>query len=116
MSIHRSARYEEIHDTTWDQFVNPPEEERDAHWWRQYAPKWRNRVGLPRLVADAASGEASGLLQSINPGLFRNDPGMLALLRDAQAAVSAFSTAMGQDSWQRFDGRTPNHENRREDG
>lgn len=107
MAIHRTARYQDIHDKTWDQFMTPPEDERDAHWWSKYAPKWRNRVGLPRLVADAASGEAAGLLRSINPGLFRSDPEMLALLRDAQEAVSAFSNALGRDSWHRFQGRAP---------
>lgn len=104
MSIHRSSRYEAIHDEQWNQYATPPSDVRDASWWRQYAPKWRNRVGLPRLVADAAAGEAAGLLRSINPGLFRSDPDMLALLRAAQDAVSAFSTAMGQESWRRFQG------------
>lgn len=104
MTISRSSRYEEIHDKTWDQFITPPDDVRDQHWWKKYAPMWRNRVGLPRLVADAASGEAAGLLRSVNPGLFRNDPELLELLRAAQDATSEFSAAMGRESWRRFQG------------
>lgn len=105
MTIGRSKRYEEIHEKTHELFYIAPEREFDRHWWKEYAPKWRNRVGLPRLVADAASGEASGLLRSINPGLFRNEPALLKLLRAAQDAASEFSAAIGKDSWRRFEAK-----------
>ena len=34
MSINRSSRYQEIHDRVWDQYMTPPENDRDEHWWR----------------------------------------------------------------------------------
>lgn len=104
MTINRSARYNQIHDEVWDQYITKPEDPRDHEWWKHIAPRWRNRVGFPRLVADQVSGEAAGLLRSINPGLFRNDPDMLELLRAAQEAAQEFSNAMGRDSWRRFQG------------
>ncbi|RBO72831.1 hypothetical protein [Microbacterium sp. H6] len=106
MSINRSSRYEEIHDKTHEQFFTQPQNPTEAHWWKKYAPMWRNRVGLARLTADAASGEAAGLLRSINPGLFRTDPETLQLLREAQEAATAFSAAMERESWRRFKGET----------
>ncbi|WP_420112738.1 hypothetical protein [Pseudactinotalea sp.] len=104
MSIKRSTRYEQIHDEVWDQYVTKPDNLRDMYWWLEVAPKWRNRVGIPRLVANQASSEAVELLRSINPGMFRNDPDMLKLLRTAQEATQAFSNALGADSWRRFQG------------
>ena len=105
MSINRSSRYQEIHDRVWDQYMTPPENDRDEHWWRKYAPKWRNRVGLPRLVAEEAVLEASSLLRSLNPGLFRNDPDMQLLFGAALNAAEEFARELARQNWERFEGK-----------
>ncbi|WP_217181566.1 hypothetical protein [Streptomyces sp. AC495_CC817] len=107
MTINRSPRYEVIRDEVRDQYVTPPADESDVYWFKEIAPQWRNRVGIPRLVADQASEEAAGLLRSINAGMFRNEPELLELLHDARESVEAFATALGRDSWRRFQGEGP---------
>ena len=112
MAINRSVRFEQIRDETFDQYVSPPKDERNRYWFTHYAPMWRNRVGIARLTADAASLEAVSLLRSINPGLFRNDPETLALLHTAQEAAAELATAMARDSWRRFQAGDPKKRNR----
>lgn len=104
MSINRSKRYNEIHDETWDQYRTPPAGQRDWHWWRKVAPKWRNRVGMPRLVAENALFEASAVVQSINPGLFRNDYETLMRFHRLRAELQEFSADFARQNWERFKG------------
>jgi hypothetical protein len=104
MSINRSKRYNEIHDETWDQYRTPPADVRDSGWWKKIAPKWRNRVGMPRLVAENALFEASGVVRSINRGLFRSDPEtderFVALCNELQEFAADFA----RENWNRFEG------------
>ena len=78
MSINLSSRYQEIHDRVWDQYMTPPENERDEHWWRKYAPKWRNRVGLDGLLhawAACAGQSLSGAWSSSSASTHRSGHG-----------------------------------------
>lgn len=109
MSISRSKLYDQIHDETYEAYSRLPvegEHPMETKWRKTYGAKWRNRVGIPRLVADSAASAALALLRSINPGLFRNDPEMLERLRAAQDAAQEFAVELGRENWRRFEGRS----------
>jgi hypothetical protein len=73
----------------------------DPTW--PYAPLWRNRVGLRRIVASDAAGDAHGLLRSINRSTHRNEPDLDALLIEARRAVEAYAYAIARDNWDRLE-------------
>lgn len=104
MTIHRSSRYAEIADRVIETYVMPPTNEREVRWFKEYAPAWRNRVGIPRLTAEDVFVEASSLLRSVNPGIFRNDPEMQLLFEAAVNAVEELSQEFGRQNWKRFEG------------
>ena len=107
MSLTRTRLFNEIHDKVYGEYSRTDAEGEsypETHWRRTYGARWRNRVGIPRLVAEEAMHGASGLVRSINPGLFRNDPDTLALLRAAQAATDELATQLGRQNWRRFNG------------
>lgn len=101
--MNKSKRYLELRSEVITQYVEPPAGDSRQRWWKKYAPKWRNRVGIPRLTAENALLEASGLLRSINPSMFRNDPDLWNKLLDARDAVNELSQAVGVDNWRRFE-------------
>lgn len=100
-----SRRYDELRKELVAQYVAGDVGAGSEHWLKHYAPKWRNRVGIPRLAAEAAIIEAIGLLGSIHPATFRSDPDLLNKLLDARDAVSELSEALGVDNWERFEGK-----------
>ena len=104
MTINRSTRYEQIHNQVVESYVTPPTEPLELSWFKRYAPKWRNRVGVPRLVAEQVFSEASGNLRSVNPGIFRNDPEMYRLFGAAINAVEELSQEFARQNWRRFEG------------
>lgn len=108
MTLHRSKAYDRIHDETWEQYKPNVEElrgrEYDRHWLKVFAPKWRNRVGMPRLIAEAVLAEASGLVRSINPGLFRNDYDTLMRFHSLRDQLSEFHVDFARENWRRFEG------------
>lgn len=95
MSINRSTAYEKLREAEAEQL-------NDATW--SYAPRWRSRVGLPRLTAGAAALEAGGLLRSINTSTYRNQPEIREQLERAREAASELARAIAQDNWRRFEG------------
>lgn len=105
--MNTSKRYDELRDKTVTDFTIAPTDPGDNHWWQKYAPKWRRRVGIPRLTAESAIAEADGLLGSISLGIFRNDPEMLDKLLDARNAVRELSRAISLENWERFGGKKP---------
>jgi len=66
--------------------------------------KWLRRVGVPRLVAEAAASNASDMLHGISLSIHRNEPELDELLRDAREATNAYTRALFQADWERFDG------------
>lgn len=105
MPINRSKRYEQIHDEVWDDYKAPPKHEHDVYWSKNYAPKWRNRVGIPRLVAERVFFEAASLLRSVNASLFRNDPEMQRLFGAAINSVTELAQEFSRQNWERFEGK-----------
>lgn len=106
----RSEGYKRIAERVTEQFTVAPEEANESIWWRRYAPKWRNRVGLPRLIADEAMGEALGLLRSINRGIFRDDPAMREQYDTALWALSDLAGEFARENWRSFEGsKTDDH-------
>lgn len=69
------------------------------------AKRWIARIGLPRLCAEEAAGEAAGLLNSISLSIHRNEPELYAMLEAARKAVSDYQLALMRDDWRRFEGR-----------
>lgn len=106
MTISRSARFMKLRDEITSEYKTPPADPRDLYWWKNFAPKWRNRVGLPRLTAERAFSEAAGLLRSVNSGIFRNDPEMEKLFAVALNGVKELSQEFGRQNWERFEGKT----------
>jgi hypothetical protein len=97
-----SKRYNELRAEIVAEYKTEPADPRNQYWWTHFAPLWRNRVGVPRLTAEAASAEANGLLGSINLSTFRNDPDLWNKLLDAREAVGEFTQALGVDNYRRF--------------
>ncbi|MDR6868956.1 hypothetical protein J2Y69_003582 [Microbacterium resistens] len=105
MTINRSKAYDRIHDETWEQYKPSDGAIRasEEHWLKVYAPKWRNRVGMPRLIAEGALSEVSGLLRSINPSLFRSDEDLLARFYRLRDEVTEFSSDFSRENWRRYE-------------
>ena len=102
---YRSEAFKKIADDTAETYTGGPKNEGDSYWFKKYAPLWRNRVGLPRLVADVAMVEALSLLRSINRGIFRNDEEMRGHYDEALEALEALVIEFSRQNWQRFEGR-----------
>lgn len=94
----QSTRYRQLKDETATAYYDP-------RW--TYARRWRARVGLPRLTAEAAATEASSLLRSINLSTHRNEPELRELLEDAREAASEYAVAAARANWARFEGKLP---------
>lgn len=102
---YKSKTYEAITEHVTEEFTRPPKNPMMRRWFKTHAPKWRNRVGLPRLIAEAAMIEASGTLRSINRGIFRNDPQMRDRYDDALDALEELATEFSRQNWNRFEGK-----------
>lgn len=101
---YRTETFKRIADRVTTEYTEVPKDNWSRYWFKHHAPKWRNRVGMPRLIAQEALSEASGLLRSINGGVFRNDPEMREQLREAIVAVNAITMSLHRDNWRRFEG------------
>lgn len=77
---------------------------RDTTRWPA-AKRWLARVGLARLAADDAAGDARGLLSSINLNIHSNEPELHDLLVAAREAADAYATALWKSHLDRFEGR-----------
>jgi hypothetical protein len=99
MTMHRSDRFKEIAEQTEREYTKVPTES----WFRSIAPKWRNRVGLPRLIAENVTIDAIGTFRSINRGIFR-DPGERERYDRALEALTEFSVEFSRENWCRFEG------------
>jgi hypothetical protein len=102
----RSRRYDEIAaETVNDYSKKVPTDPKWTEWDRRIAPKWRSRVGLPRLIAESVMFECLGLLRSINRGIFRNDPEGAAKYDRALACLDDLAGSFARTNWRRFDGQ-----------
>lgn len=109
MTINRSELFEQIRERVYDNYssYSPPEETpHEREWRKKTGGRWRNRVGLPRLIAQEAGYEASGLLDSTNLSIFRSDPELERLLEEARDAARAYAAALGRRNWEMFDGKS----------
>lgn len=95
-----STRYREIREEVVKQFS--PQDK--SPWYLRFGRLWLRRVGIPRLTAEQVAIEAAGLLRSIHPSTFRNDPAAHELLLVARNAVIDLGVAIGTENWKRFKG------------
>lgn len=95
MSINRTPAYEKLRAELAEQLNDPA--------W-SYAPRWRKRVGLPRMTAETVALEADGLLHSISLSTFRNQSEIREQLQRAREAVCVLTDAIAKDNWRRFEG------------
>lgn len=103
---YKSKTFQEIEERVTKDYTVPPQHPMTMHWFKKIAPKWRNRVGLPRLIAESAMFEALGLLRSINRGIFRNDPEMREQYDVAMEALDDLAAEFSRQNWRRFEGVT----------
>lgn len=101
---YKSKTFNEIAAHTTEDYTQPPKSPMSLYWFKKIAPKWRNRVGLPRLIAEAAMLEALGTLRSINRGIFRNDPEMRECYDAALDALNDLAGEFARQNWRRFQG------------
>lgn len=96
-------RYEEISRETrrgYGRESQPDDHPSEAVWrTKGYGAQWRNRVGFPRLTANAAASEAAYLLRKIPLSAFRTDPEVAKLVRAAREAADALNIALSQSNW-----------------
>lgn len=71
--------------------------------WKPWGPRWRARVGLTRMTAEAVAGRADTLLRDINLSTHRDDPHLQQLLEEARAATQAYYYELIRDNWDRLE-------------
>ena len=98
---YRTERFKAIAEQTESDYAKATPEDRPSSWRRTIVPKWRNRVGMPRLIAENATVDAFGTFRSINRGIFR-DPAERARYDRALAALEEFSVKFAEENWRRF--------------
>lgn len=101
MSGYRSERFRQIEKQTEEDY-NSRTGDRCGGWFQRIAPKWRNRVGMPRLIAENVTVDALGALRSINRGVFR-DPEERERYDRALSALEEFSLEFAAENWRRFE-------------
>lgn len=99
----KSTRYLEIRHQVAESF-SPAGDASQRAWYRNHGRRWVRRVGLARLTAEQAVIEAMGLLHSINPSSFRNEPDTHTLLLQARDVVSDLGVNISRRNWRRFRG------------
>lgn len=97
---YRSERFKQIAAQVEDDYLGAPDR---GAWYRRIAPRWRHRVGIPRLIAENATLDVIGTFRSINRGLFR-DPAERERYDRAVAALNEFSVEFSRENWRRFNG------------
>lgn len=103
---YKSKTFEAIAEQVRSEYTEPPADPMLKHWFKEHAPKWRNRVGIPRLIAESAMVESVSTLRSINRGIFRNDPEMRDRYDAAVEALSDLANEFSGQNWERFQGVT----------
>ena len=96
MTQWRSAAYQAVKDKVAQEY-------RPGSAWPA-ARRWLSRVGLVRLTATGAAGDALSLLRSINRSTYRNEPEIAELLDVAREAMTELYQAQVDADWQRFNG------------
>ncbi|QOC24817.1 hypothetical protein IC744_16270 [Microbacterium hominis] len=102
MSRYRTDRYRQIAKQTEADYNSHAGDVRTGGWFQLYAPKWRNRVGMPRLIAESVTVDALGSFRSINRGIFR-DRDERARYDRALSALEEFSVEFAAENWRRFE-------------
>lgn len=102
--MQRSEAFKRVAEQVVTDYVTPPKNRMLTPWFKKFAPKWRNRVGIPRLTAEAALFESLGLLRSINRGVFRGDEEMQERYDNAITALDELATEFASQNWRRFEG------------
>lgn len=113
MTGYRTDRFKQIAKQTEADYRKPTPDDRPGSWHRLFAPKWRNRVGLPRLIAENVTVDALGTFRSINRGIFR-DPEERERYDRALEALQDFSVEFAQENWRRFENAPATQDQRQE--
>ncbi len=103
MAQHKSRLYQKIEQDVINDYTVRPTSEISSYWFDKVAPRWRNRVGLPKLVAAQALIEADSLVRSVNRNVYRRDPEMREKHDAAMEALNELTTTFMRKNWERFE-------------
>lgn len=103
MAQHKSRMYQKIEQDVINDYTVRPTSKTSSYWFDKVAPKWRNRVGLPKLVAEQALIEADSLVRSVNRNVYRGDPEMREKHDAAVEALNELTTTFMRKNWERFE-------------
>lgn len=103
MAQHKSRMYQEVEQRVVNDYTVRPASKISSYWFDKVAPRWRSRVGLPKLVAEQALIEADSLVRSINRNVYRGDPEMREKHDAAMEALNELTTTFIRKNWERFE-------------
>ena len=103
MAQHKSRMYRKIEQDVVNDYTVRPDSKISSYWFDKVAPRWRSRVGLPKLVAEQALIEADSLVRSVNRNVYRGDPEMREKHDAAMEALNELTTTFIRKNWERFE-------------
>lgn len=103
MAQHKSRMYQKIEQDVINDYTVRPTSKISSYWFDKVAPRWRTRVGLPKLVAEQALIEADSLVRSVNRNVYRGDPETREKHDAAVAALDELTTTFMRKNWERFE-------------
>lgn len=101
--MHRSTLYDQIAERVRTEYTVPPTAAWSRHWFNNIAPRWRARVGIPRLTAEVALIEASALVRSINRRVFPAGTAQREAYDTALDAIAEVAALVARENWRRFE-------------
>lgn len=103
MAQHKSRMYKKIEQDVINDYTVRPTSKISSYWFDKVAPRWRSRVGLPKLVVEQALIEADSLVRSVNRNVYRGDPEMREKHDAAMVALNELTTTFVRKNWERFE-------------
>ena len=95
--------YKKIEQGVIADYTVRPASKISSYWFDKAAPRWRSRVGLPKLVAEQALIEADSLVRSVNRNVYRGDPETREKHDAAMEALNELTTTFMRKNWERFE-------------